>query len=107
MRYQGEKHLPASELEDLYNSVGWGAYTSDLEALVSGVGNSRYVVTARDDNGTLLGLTRIVGDSHTIAYLQDILVRPTTQRQGIGRELMNRVFQPFIHCRQHVLITDG
>ena len=38
---------------------------------------------------------------------QDILVCPDHQRQGVGRELFQRVFAPFQNVRQKVLMTDN
>lgn len=93
------------ELVALYESVGWTAYTTDPVQLHAAVAASAAVVTVRDD-GHLVGLARVVGDGHTIAYLQDILVDPAYQRLGIGRELFRRVFAPFEQVRQKVLLTD-
>lgn len=93
------------ELVSLYNAVGWAAYTRDPVRLAAAVSASLAVVTARQD-GELIGLARVVGDGQTIVYLQDILIRPTHQRRGIGRELFQRVFAPYSDVRQKVLITD-
>ena len=94
-----------AELVKLYNAVGWQAYTQEPEQLLKGVRGSLFVATAYVA-GELVGLARIVGDGYTIAYLQDILVNPDYQHRGIGKKLMEAVFAPFNHCRQHVLITD-
>lgn len=94
------------DLVDLYQSVGWTEYTKDPHLLAEAVESSLFVVTAHA-NGRLIGLARAVGDGLTIVYLQDILVHPDYQRQGIGRELFHRVFQPFQDVRQKVLMTDN
>lgn len=98
--------LSREELVELYDSVGWTAYTRDPDTLAEGVAGSLHVVTARVD-GRLAGLARVVGDGATICYLQDVLVHPDHQRTGLGRRLLDAVFAPFAHVRQHVLITDG
>lgn len=98
--------IPAQEeLLNLYNAVGWSAYTKDPARLAAAVRASLAVVTARQD-GELVGLARLVGDGLTIVYLQDILVAPTHQRRGIGRELFQRLFAPYGDVRQKVLITE-
>jgi GNAT superfamily N-acetyltransferase len=89
----------------LYDSVGWSAYTRDPELLVDALVASLSVVTARVDD-ELVGLARVVGDGLTIVYLQDILVAPSHQRLGIGRELLRQVFEPYSEVRQRVLLTD-
>lgn len=94
-----------SELLDLYDSVGWSAYTRDPESLTAAIQGSSYVVTARQD-GVLLGLARVVSDGASICYLQDVLVRPTARRTGIGRRLVLAALQPYATVRQKVLLTD-
>ena len=98
--------IPArDELAELYDAVGWVAYTRDLDALDRALRGSSLVVTARSD-GRLVGLARIVTDGATIAYLQDILVRPEEQRGGVGRRLVTAALDPFASVRQKVLLTD-
>lgn len=93
------------ELVELYDAVGWTAYTSDPEILEAAVDGSSRVVTARYGD-QLLGLARVVSDGVTIAYLQDVLVRPELQREGVGRQLVQAALEPFADCRQKVLLTD-
>lgn len=99
--------IPAlQEVLDLYDAVGWNAYTESPSTLLRALAGSAQVVTARRD-GQLLGLARVVGDGPTIAYLQDVLVRPDAHRAGIGRRLVDAAFFPFSTVRQQVLLTDA
>ena len=99
--------LPSSEeLVGLYDSVGWSEYTKDPERLELSLSRSLRVVCARDGD-TLVGLARVVGDGLTIIYLQDILVAPSHQRQGIGARLISAALEPFQDVRQQVLLTDA
>ncbi len=93
------------EVLDLYRSVGWSAYYNQPEMLRRGFEGSLCVFAAYD-GGSLVGLLRAVGDGQTIVFLQDILVRPDHQRQGIGRDLIARLFQKYQHVRQLHLLTD-
>ncbi len=93
------------ELLDLYASVGWDAYTRDPETLSAAIDGSSYVVTARAD-GVLVGLARVISDGASICYLQDVLVRPTHRRVGLGRRLVLAALQPYAQVRQKVLLTD-
>lgn len=80
-----ETDLPsATEVETLYASVGWSAYTRDLDALMSGLRGSLRVVVARVDR-SLVGLARVVGDGATICYLQNVLVSPRCSPAGCWR----------------------
>ncbi|MCW2832312.1 MAG: N-acetyltransferase [Nocardioides sp.] len=93
------------ELAGLYDAVGWSAYTRDLDALERAMEGSARVVTARRDD-RLVGLTRVVSDGVTIAYIQDILVHPDEQRSGVGRRLVTEALAPYADVRQKVLLTD-
>lgn len=93
------------DLVRLYSSVGWGVYAKDPARLHDAIGRSLRVVSARVGD-RLVGLARLVGDGLTIVYLQDILVDPECQRQGLGTELLTAVLKPFADVRQQVLITD-
>lgn len=94
-----------AELVDLYSAVGWSAYARDGVVLERGVAASSFVAAVRD-GGALVGLLRAVSDGATIAYLQDVLVRPSHQRQGVGRELVEAFIDQYGHVRQRVLLTD-
>jgi GNAT superfamily N-acetyltransferase len=100
------KHLPRNDLVGLYSSVGWTAYASDQEALVRAVEQSSYVLAARNADGELVGLARVISDDATICYLQDILVSPSQQRAGLGKALVEKVLERYVHVRQKVLLTD-
>ena len=94
------------EVLSLYNSVGWSAYTDQPEVLFEGLKNSACAVYAYDDEHQLVGLVRVVSDNATICYVQDILVRPSAHRSGVGRALFSAVQAKYEHVRQLVLITD-
>lgn len=97
--------LTVNEVAELYESVGWSAYTSDPSTLIDAIERSSFRVTARD-GGTLVGIARCLSDDFSIMYLQDVLVRPDRQQQGIGRSLLDRCLVRFDHVRQRVLLTD-
>lgn len=99
--------LPSrQQILSLYDSVGWSAYTNHPEVLLQALANSTFAVYAYDQQHQLAGLIRVISDNATICYVQDILVRPSAQRSGIGRALFDAVLQKFQHVRQLVLITD-
>ncbi len=98
--------VDTGELVALYGAVGWSAYTADPESLAAAIARSTYVVTARHD-GELVGLARGLSDDVAIFYLQDILVLPEWQQQGVGRALLSACLERFAHVRQKVLLTDG
>jgi len=88
----------------LYDSVGWTAYTRDPERLQRAIAASTWTVSAWDEG--LVGFARVLSDDEHIAWLQDILVAPTHHRQGIGRKLMTAARERFAHVRSMALMTD-
>ncbi|WP_284760433.1 GNAT family N-acetyltransferase [Curtobacterium sp. MEB011] len=95
------------ELVALYDAVGWTAYTQDPAALTAAIVGSHTVLTARDDDGHLLGLLRTVSDGVTIVYVQDVLVVPSAHRSGVGGALLDAALQRYADVRQTVLLTDA
>ncbi|PTJ82264.1 N-acetyltransferase [Mammaliicoccus sciuri] len=100
------KRIPNNEdLQKLYLSVGWDVYVKNNEDMTVLLKNTCYFVTVWD-NDQLVGLTRIISDDHSIAYVQDILIDPDYQGNGIGSKLLNMIKERFNHVRQVVLMTD-
>ena len=94
-----------AEILELYASVGWTAYTDDPAALKNGFANSLLTLAAYE-GAELAGLIRVVGDGHTVIFVQDILVRPPFQRRGIGSALLRAVLDRYANVRQIELVTD-
>jgi GNAT superfamily N-acetyltransferase len=99
--------VPLAEAVALYEAVGWTAYTREPDRLGRSLAGSHLVLTARDDDGTLLGLARTISDGESICYIQDILVRPDAQRRGVGRSLVQELQQRYSHCMFVALSTDA
>jgi len=98
--------IPVDQLAQLYEAVGWEAYTRDLKGLAQAVENSTLVVAAWAKDA-LIGLIRCLSDDVSIVYLQDILVHPDWQGQGVGRRLTETCLERYTHVRQKVLLTDN
>ncbi len=94
------------DLMKLYDSVGWRYYTNNPDKLKYAFAHSLKVITAWDGE-RLVGLVRAVGDGYTIVYIQDILISPSYQRQGIGTRLLGHLLDIYKDVRQKVLMTDN
>jgi predicted N-acetyltransferase YhbS len=55
--------------------------------------NADLIVTARSDEGRLIGVSRALTDFSYCTYLSDLAVDVAFQRQGIGRELIRRTHE--------------
>ena len=95
-----------AEIRRLYTEVGWTAYTENMSVLEQGYKNSLLVLAAYE-NDELLGIIRVVGDGFTIIFVQDILVFPREQRNGVGTALMKAFLDRYPDVRQIVLATDN
>lgn len=103
--FSNQKIFASQQVNDLYTSVGWTAYTNDLPKLLRAISKSSLVISAWNGE-ELVGLIRALTDEETIAYIQDILVLPVYHKQGVGSELMRRILSELKGIRQIVLMTD-
>lgn len=103
--YKTNSHIPVKQLIDLYASVGWSNYTNRPQQLEQAFHQSLFVMAAYDED-KLVGLIRVVGDGLTIVFIQDLLVYPQYQRQGIGRGLLQQMLERFKDVYQIQLATE-
>lgn len=106
MPFHEQKCIDEQSLLELYGSVGWTAYTTDSKQLMKAVEQSLKVITVWQEK-ELIGLIRSVGDGETILYIQDLLVHPTYQKQGIGTALMKKMVEAYPNVRQKVLLAEN
>lgn len=94
------------EIKRLYTEVGWTAYTDEMGALEEGYKRSLKILAAYEED-ELLGIIRAVGDGYTIVFIQDILVFPERQGQGVGSALIKAMLDLYPNVRQIELATDN
>ena len=106
IQYSENGRIPFEKLMDLYNSVGWTAYTKDLNVMKKLLPGALSYTSAWDGD-RLVGLIRTVGDGCSILYIQDLLVHPDYQRQGIGQTLVTQTVAAAKNIRQIFLSTEN
>jgi len=94
------------EVLPLYQSVGWENYTNDPEKLHQSFEHSLIILGAYSQD-RLIGILRAVGDGYSILYIQDILVIPEFQHQGVGSALYEELFKRYPQVYQTALMTDA
>ncbi|HEL1634579.1 TPA: GNAT family N-acetyltransferase [Streptococcus suis] len=104
--YKQNPQLDFQAVLEIYDSVGWTNYT-DRPTMLQKAFEHSLLVLAAVDGDRLVGLLRAVGDGYSIVFIQDILVLPTYQRQGIGRTLLERAIAHFPGIYQLHLLTDN
>ena len=90
----------------LYEAVGWTNYTQNPTMLKEAYKNSLHILAALNEEGKLLGVLRAVGDGASILFIQDILVTPEYQHQGIGTKLLQQTLEKYKTVYQIQLATD-
>ncbi len=96
------------QLEDvfyLYQAVGWTNYTNQPQMLEQALSHSLVIYLALDGD-TVVGLIRLVGDGFSSVFVQDLIVLPSYQRQGIGSSLMKEALEDFKEAYQVQLVTE-
>ena len=96
------------KLEDvlhLYQAVGWTNYTNQPQMLEQALSHSLVIYLALDGEA-VVGLIRLVGDGFSSVFVQDLIVLPSYQRQGIGRALMKEALEDFKEAYQVQLATE-
>lgn len=100
------KEYREEEILNLYESAGWSNYVNNPAMLKNAYANSLKILGAYE-NEKLLGVIRVVGDGCSIVFIQDILVLPEYQHQGIGTALLKRILEIYQNVYQKTLLTDN
>ena len=96
------------KLEDvfhLYQAVGWTNYTNQPQMLEQALSHSLAIYLALDGDA-VVGLIRLVGDGFSSVFVQDLIVLPSYQRQGIGSSLMKEALKDYKDAYQVQLVTE-
>lgn len=96
------------KLEDvlhLYQAVGWTNYTNQPQMLEQALSHSLVIYLALDGDA-VVGLIRLVGDGFSSVFVQDLIVLPSYQRQGIGSLLMKEALKDYKDAYQVQLVTE-
>lgn len=101
--YKSSKDFKPNELQELFLSVEWSSGHFP-DKLVIAMKNAGSVFTAWDGN-KLVGLINVLDDGIMTAYVHYLLVNPTYQGKGIGRELVKLVTERYQDYLRVVLIA--
>ncbi len=108
MDYNVKEYMDYNEQEilSLYESVGWDNYTKNPQMLKEAYLHSLRIYAAYVDNKPV-GIVRVVGDGSSVVFVQDLLVYPEYQRQGIGTALLKAIMEEYRGVYQLHLLTDN
>ncbi|HIH3022953.1 TPA: GNAT family N-acetyltransferase, partial [Streptococcus pneumoniae] len=80
-------------------------YTHQPEMLEHALSHSLVIYLALDGDA-VVGLIRLVGDGFSSVFVQDLIVLPIYQRQGIGSALMKEALKDYKDAYQVQLVTE-
>ena len=100
-----ETSVSIDDVLHLYQAVGWTNYTNQPQMLEQSLAHSLAIYVARDGE-KIVGLVRLVGDGFSSVFVQDLIVLPSYQRQGIGSDLMKEALGDYKDAYQVQLATE-
>ena len=100
-----ERSVSIDDVLHLYQAVGWTNYTHQPEMLEQALSHSLAIYVALDGDA-VVGLIRLVGDGFSSVLVQDLIVLPIYQRQGIGSALMKEALEDYKGVYQIQLATE-
>lgn len=100
-----ETSVSLDDVLHLYQAVGWTNYTNQPQMLAQALTHSLVIYLARDGE-KIVGLVRLIGDGFSSVFVQDLIVLPTYQRQGIGSTLMKQALADYKDAYQVQLATE-
>jgi GNAT superfamily N-acetyltransferase len=86
---EGDRIDPV-EYRRLRHSTGWDDPAVDDDILAAAL-DTTWNVTARDEQGGLVGMARLLDDGALYATVWDMIVDPPHQHAGIGRAIFESV----------------
>ena len=100
-----ETSVSIDDVLHLYQAVGWTNYTNQPQMLEQSLAHSLAIYVARDGE-EIVGLLRLIGDGFSSVFVQDLIVLPSYQRQGIGSSLMKQALADYKDTYQIQLATE-
>ena len=100
-----EISVSINDVLHLYQAVGWTNYTNQPQMLAQALSHSLAIYLARDGE-KIVGLVRLIGDGFSSVFVQDLIVLPSYQRQGIGSTLMKQALFDYKDTYQIQLATE-
>lgn len=88
--YSENKHVRAEDVSEVFRKSGIKRPFDDLNRIQRMIDHSDVMITAWDD-GKMVGVARAITDYSYCCYLSDLAIDKEYQKQGIGKELVNRL----------------
>ncbi|MFJ6533001.1 GNAT family N-acetyltransferase [Microbacterium sp. NPDC091662] len=77
------------DVKTLYDETGWADHP--IETFERALAGSWIVCSAREADGTLLGIGRLIGDGGLHAFVTELIVTERSRGRGIGARILERL----------------
>jgi GNAT superfamily N-acetyltransferase len=87
-----KKSIKPAEAAALYIELGWGTSKQySVQRMKRSLANCDVVVSARNEAGELIGISRALSDFAIETKILDLIIVPEYQRQGLGLAMMKKI----------------
>lgn len=97
--------IEEEEVISLYRANAWSSAEKPT-LLLPALRSSHSLVTARL-NGKLIGIANAISDGYLVVHFPHMLVHPSHQRNGVGRQMMEALLAKYKGFHQLMLTADG
>ena len=85
---------PGDEIVELYKAGGWWKESYDPSGIKQLIeGSFAFAIAIDSSSGTAVGMGRIISDSVSDAYIQDVVVLSEYRGRGIGKQLVEALLE--------------
>jgi GNAT superfamily N-acetyltransferase len=103
--FSQQRDITIERILPIYQLNGWSS-AQKPQALHQALLNSHTLISAWDDD-RLVGIGNAISDGFLVVYYPHLLVHPSYQGQGIGKQIMDRLKQRYETLHMHMLVADG
>jgi GNAT superfamily N-acetyltransferase len=103
--FSQQRDITIEQILPIYQLNGWSS-AQKPQALHQALLNSHTLISAWDDD-RLVGIGNAISDGFLVVYYPHLLVHPSYQGQGIGKQIMDRLKQRYETLHMHMLVADG
>jgi len=79
-----------NQIKDIYIDAGWW-YDYDNIKRLRKIINNTYLFVIADVDGEIAGIARVISDGVNDAYIQDMAVKKTFRKNGIGSKIIRYI----------------
>jgi len=96
---------PKNEIVELFKAGGWWKDNYDASSIKDLIkGSFAFVVAIESNSKKAIGMGRLISDGISDAYIQDLIVKPAFRKNGIGKQIAQKLIN---HCKKRKITWLG